>query len=167
MPQAIDFSLATPRIRPRLPAMIARGLAISLIIVLRRSAGTAALRALEKSARSWAEIGLARETVSQPRRAPLWDASSRSAVEPAQRQDGVGAAEAEAVRKREIDLLLRGGAAHDGQVAGLRLQLVDVGGGGDEAVARSEEHTSELQSLMRISYAVFCLKKNKTKQTNT
>src|SRR3546814_9549783 len=31
--------------------------------------------------------------------------------------------------------------------------------------ARSEEHTSELQSLMRISYAVFCLKKNITKQT--
>src|SRR3546814_9674218 len=31
--------------------------------------------------------------------------------------------------------------------------------------ARSEEHTSELQSLMRISYAVFCLKKNKTKNT--
>src|SRR3546814_4747170 len=31
---------------------------------------------------------------------------------------------------------------------------------------RSEEHTSELQSLMRISYAVFCLKKkNKTQQT--
>src|SRR3546814_2594783 len=29
---------------------------------------------------------------------------------------------------------------------------------------RSEEHTSELQSLMRISYAVFCLKKNITKQ---
>src|SRR3546814_8080201 len=35
---------------------------------------------------------------------------------------------------------------------------------------RSEEHTSELQSLMRISYAVFCLKKNnnqKTKNTQT
>src|SRR3546814_8663406 len=30
--------------------------------------------------------------------------------------------------------------------------------------ARSEEHTSELQSLMRISYAVFCLKKNKQKK---
>src|SRR3546814_3701932 len=30
------------------------------------------------------------------------------------------------------------------------------------AVDRSEEHTSELQSLMRISYAVFCLKKKKT-----
>src|SRR3546814_8951013 len=31
-------------------------------------------------------------------------------------------------------------------------------------MARSEEHTSELQSLMRISYAVFCLKKKKKKQ---
>src|SRR3546814_4920890 len=30
-------------------------------------------------------------------------------------------------------------------------------------VTRSEEHTSELQSLMRISYAVFCLKKKKNK----
>src|SRR3546814_6319280 len=32
--------------------------------------------------------------------------------------------------------------------------------------ARSEEHTSELQSLMRISYAVFCLKKKKKRETN-
>src|SRR3546814_7551434 len=32
---------------------------------------------------------------------------------------------------------------------------------------RSEEHTSELQSLMRISYAVFCLKKKKTKTHHT
>src|SRR3546814_8067042 len=31
---------------------------------------------------------------------------------------------------------------------------------------RSEEHTSELQSLMRISYAVFCLKKKKLRNTN-
>src|SRR3546814_10497185 len=36
--------------------------------------------------------------------------------------------------------------------------LLVAGGGG---LARSEEHTSELQSLMRTSYAVFCLKKNK------
>src|SRR3546814_1396000 len=33
--------------------------------------------------------------------------------------------------------------------------------GADDVEARSEEHTSELQSLMRISYAVFCLKKKK------
>src|SRR3546814_8149122 len=32
---------------------------------------------------------------------------------------------------------------------------------------RSEEHTSELQSLMRISYAVFCLKKQKILDTNS
>src|SRR3546814_4629139 len=37
---------------------------------------------------------------------------------------------------------------------------------GDDA-ERSEEHTSELQSLMRISYAVFCLKKKKQKDINT
>src|SRR3546814_3806200 len=35
-----------------------------------------------------------------------------------------------------------------------------------DAIERSEEHTSELQSLMRISYAVFCLKK-KNNNTNT
>src|SRR3546814_6069921 len=34
-------------------------------------------------------------------------------------------------------------------------------------VFRSEEHTSELQSLMRISYAVFCLKKNKKHNPHT
>src|SRR3546814_8232571 len=34
---------------------------------------------------------------------------------------------------------------------------------GPQASHRSEEHTSELQSLMRISYAVFCLEKKKTK----
>src|SRR3546814_4212352 len=33
--------------------------------------------------------------------------------------------------------------------------------GASQMVSRSEEHTSELQSLMRISYAVFCLKKKK------
>src|SRR3546814_10790167 len=35
--------------------------------------------------------------------------------------------------------------------------------GGDPVARRSEEHTSELQSLMRISYAVFCLKNNKNR----
>src|SRR3546814_1457946 len=36
----------------------------------------------------------------------------------------------------------------------------------DIATARSEEHTSELQSLLRISYDVFCLQKKKTLNTN-
>src|SRR3546814_7461348 len=50
---------------------------------------------------------------------------------------------------------LRGLAHHAGAA---------LGGGGEDhlgAVGRSEEHTSELQSPMRISYAVFCLKKKK------
>src|SRR3546814_6850275 len=47
------------------------------------------------------------------------------------------------------------GAGNLRHVHGLREQL-------DRDPRRSEEHTSELQSLMRISYAVFCLKKKKT-----
>src|SRR3546814_10283588 len=38
---------------------------------------------------------------------------------------------------------------------------------GEGAFPRSEEHTSELQSLMRISYAVFCLKKKNNTKSNT
>src|SRR3546814_8772016 len=37
----------------------------------------------------------------------------------------------------------------------------------DYFTLRSEEHTSELQSLMRISYAVFCLKKKNTRKTHS
>src|SRR3546814_1042933 len=73
------------------------------------------------------------------------------------------------------DVLL--GAALDqiGRKAGIRRRERAVGGGapaifgahrGDRSdQPRSEEHTSELQSLMRISYAVFCLKKKKTNKT--
>src|SRR3546814_3014112 len=49
------------------------------------------------------------------------------------------------------------GAAVFAGLEGTRPLLVEI-------QARSEEHTSELQSLMRISYAVFCLKKKKNKQ---
>src|SRR3546814_6664752 len=44
-----------------------------------------------------------------------------------------------------------------------RLAAVAISAARAERDRRSEEHTSELQSLMRISYAVFCLKKKKTK----
>src|SRR3546814_5322665 len=52
---------------------------------------------------------------------------------------------------------------------GQTLAQASVQGGGPKKQApvqalRSEEHTSELQSLMRISYAVFCLKKKKNKK---
>src|SRR3546814_7887603 len=50
----------------------------------------------------------------------------------------------------------RGGADLQGALDG---RAVGLGDPAVEADLRSEEHTSELQSLMRISYAVFCLKK--------
>src|SRR3546814_9291764 len=46
-----------------------------------------------------------------------------------------------------------------------RLALAEIAVGEIAAEDRSEEHTSELQSLMRISYAVFCLKKKITNKT--
>src|SRR3546814_1041251 len=45
--------------------------------------------------------------------------------------------------------------------------LMDAVGVAAPGARRSEEHTSELQSLMRISYAVFCLKKKTTLKTST
>src|SRR3546814_5592914 len=49
----------------------------------------------------------------------------------------------------------------DGRVVAAAVRDITVRKSGFERFMRSEEHTSELQSLMRISYAVFCLKKNK------
>src|SRR3546814_1870862 len=75
---------------------------------------------------------------------------------------GIGAFEARALAQAmggRIDVESRPGA---GSRFTLRLPLAlgDFRG-------RSEEHTSELQSLMRISYAVFCLKKKRNKTTTT
>src|SRR3546814_8030690 len=50
---------------------------------------------------------------------------------------------------------------------GIRIDIIVDGSVSDEPIcSRSEEHTSELQSLMRISYAVFCLKKKKNIHIN-
>src|SRR3546814_6866543 len=55
-------------------------------------------------------------------------------------------------------------------VLSVRIPVAIQGGEARRGQGRSEEHTSELQSLMRISYAVFCLKKknniNKTAHTS-
>src|SRR3546814_2356598 len=72
---------------------------------------------------------------------------------------------AEVVQKPVLGLLPIIAAGARGQVGADDAQAVVVGPD-DPALAvelRSEEHTSELQSLMRISYAVFCFKKNKNK----
>src|SRR3546814_6007258 len=47
------------------------------------------------------------------------------------------------------------------------IALLLLGGAIGKSAQRSEEHTSELQSLMRTSYAVFCLKKKITQTTET
>src|SRR3546814_9891954 len=78
----------------------------------------------------------------------------------------------QAARDRAAAFPVRGRqlAADHGPDAAVRLcdHADDVGrdGRGRCRPRRSEEHTSELQSLMRISYAVFCLKKKKKQITN-
>src|SRR3546814_4444314 len=57
---------------------------------------------------------------------------------------------------------VEGRVSFDDTVTKLRDADIQVGPC-DPLLERSEEHTSELQSLMRISYAVFCLKKKNTK----
>src|SRR3546814_9991827 len=101
-----------------------------------------------------AEKGQGRDLISAPAR---FFSLRRNSLFGASRSEdpALGFAVAPALR------LLRGRAEYAGQrcagIVGERgfAQLGDLAG------ARSEEHTSELQSLMRISYAVFCLKKNK------
>src|SRR3546814_6364312 len=88
---------------------------------------------------------------------------------------GAGAVRLDQVDRHRVDAAALVGAAHGQQFAleAWREQTLGatVGRGADTThdgvnAVRSEEHTSELQSLMRISYAVFCLKKQK-KQSHT
>src|SRR3546814_4580466 len=83
---------------------------------------------------------------------------------------------ADAVLGVVLQLALRETRRAHGDIAGARFGIVGYGSlGGEELgfgsdldlvflydTSRSEAHTSELQSLMRISYAVFCLKNKKT-----
>src|SRR3546814_3757206 len=92
---------------------------------------------------------------------------------------GPGDADALALAARELVREAVGvldGQADDGQqlldprldlgVVPAEVDLQRLGQRGPDGHARSEEHTSELQSLMRISYAVFCLKKKKRTTNN-
>src|SRR3546814_5183309 len=83
------------------------------------------------------------------------------AVEAAGQRAGIGAdtVDLDPVAFGHVDRQVEGGRHHVEGIAGWAVQ--------DEGLGlvrwRSEEHTSELQSLMRISYAVFCLKKKNNK----
>src|SRR3546814_2722305 len=84
----------------------------------------------------------------------------RRAHQPRTRIDGefIGARERPSGRAADDHLSIAALRAHIDVAARQRQR---------EAFERSEEHTSELQSLMRISYAVFCLKKKTTKRRQT
>src|SRR3546814_4447659 len=71
-------------------------------------------------------------------------------------------------RKRQNAYVMKAASARmKCQPTGTSLSALARRAGDSSANPRSEEHTSELQSLMRISYAVFCLKKKKyIKNTN-
>src|SRR3546814_4497238 len=64
-----------------------------------------------------------------------------------------------AISEEDAEAMRRSGLAHLLSISGLHVSAFI--GAVLLLVFRSEEHTSELQSLMRISYAVFCLKKKK------
>src|SRR3546814_3880786 len=68
---------------------------------------------------------------------------------------------------RQVEVALGAQVVHDGSQRAHGAVRTARAGGDALPVARSEEHTSELQSLMRISYAVFCLKKNNNDQDTT
>src|SRR3546814_10259652 len=105
-------------------------------------------------------------------------------LRPARRIDGSGEPEAVDVvlqldHRQHLDEVLRDivGAGGPGRrvvdPVGMDVELGIAGAarlrqrGRRQRLLRSEEHTSELQSLMRISYAVFCLKKQKFTKHNT
>src|SRR3546814_4512795 len=98
-------------------------------------------------------------------------------AQPAQRQPGIERRSRDAddigPAAQPLDLAPVGG---DHRAADhVRMAVEELGGRMDDIIGtererRSEEHTSELQSLMRISYAVFCLKtknNNRTQYTTT
>src|SRR3546814_7956197 len=103
------------------------------------------------------DVGIEEMVLAGQTRDQLLDHRARRAVA------GVPAdAERSAIEilKQAIDIKI-----HDIGIANSPLAVFPVARGRHGAQFRSEEHTSELQSLMRISYAVFCLK-NKNKAIN-
>src|SRR3546814_9745672 len=95
----------------------------------------------------------------------LWDADRQGSDRRAGAEAADPPAEAEEGRpyyqrcvdpaaRRDMEAVVKSGMAHS-------LHHLHADERDDDGAARSEEHTSELQSLMRTSYAVFCLKKKK------
>src|SRR3546814_3179619 len=106
-----------------------------------------------------APVGRALERHQRPQRRDLGPAHVR--VLPQQRAPEDGGSPHEPARHRHLNATRAGTPVLEvspGEESMSRSERIAVIGLG---YVRSEEHTSELQSLMRISYAVFCLKKKK------
>src|SRR3546814_5667640 len=85
------------------------------------------------------------------------------AYDPASYLDGVGMSHLDAAEHAATAELMHGGMTkHEFFVERADAPVRPSVAADDPSAVRSEEHTSELQSLMRISYAVFCLKKKTT-----
>src|SRR3546814_5226956 len=95
------------------------------------------------------------EVLHPQRHVPGIQAPGRGRVEQGEAVERAPELRVEAERILRLGLVVD--VAAQGQQAAPERDAVAGGG-----VERSEEHTSELQSLMRISYAVFCLQKKKT-----
>src|SRR3546814_2312854 len=95
---------------------------------------------------------------------PLWRQHHRNRLLPAQDRSGIGT-------KLQATMLIRLQRIAQKKGAGHWLDQRAFFSTNDakdrKPIMRSEEHTSELQSLMRISYAVFCLKKKKKTHKTT
>src|SRR3546814_3193263 len=77
---------------------------------------------------------------------------------------GIGQLGHQAVAEGDGEAEITGAAGGVVEAGGAGIHRLHLEAGAGEEAGRSEEHTSELQSLMRISYAVFCLKKKKKQQ---
>src|SRR3546814_4165181 len=108
------------------------------------------VRALRRSAAGALRRRVRRFRIAPPRRAR-------------RRRRGAGPRHPRAPAAR----LRTAGDADQAAPEGTLFALAGVSTRSRDTPGRSEEHTSELQSLMRISYAVFCLKKKKHHNTNT
>src|SRR3546814_9531009 len=93
--------------------------------------------------------------IKRPDAAPVADATSPSPAVIREDEASIIASLHPHISQREEKLLQLRMAIHQALLDKINLSMLDK-------LPRSEEHTSELQSLMRISYAVFCLKKKKT-----
>src|SRR3546814_2630883 len=121
----------------------------------------------------WSEVRNARSDIPHHRNGNMRKMKARhgkNLVQPLTRQTVCSALDRPPREYADMRPSVPGSLASNGQDSGIRCQSCQATGQDIPAGRRglrSEEHTSELQSLMRITYAVFCLKKKTIQNTRT